>query len=115
MDKRKLNRVFKEIKTKTNMDYAVTNADEYGDCNTCVNSELAFEFGIDSRGIYTKHWLTGMNKGCSWKELDHVYIGHDITEEQGKIMIEVLEANGYAVEPREYDPSRAFLIKEASR
>lgn len=112
MDKRKLNRVFKEIKTKANLDYAVTNADEYGDCNTCVNSELAFEFGVESKGIYTKHWLKGMNKGCPWKELNMVYIGHDITEEQAKIMVEVLGANGYAVDPKEYNPSKAFCIKE---
>lgn len=113
MNKRKLNKVFEEIKTKAKMDYAVTNADEYGDCNSCVNSELAFEFGVDSKGIYTKHWLKGMNAGGPWRYLDDVYIGHDITEEQAKIMIEVLEANGYVVEPREYDSSRCFRIKEA--
>ncbi len=112
MDKRKLNRVFKEVKTKANLDYAVTNADEYGDCNTCVNSELAFEFGVDSRGIYTKHWLKGMNKGEAWKYLDKVYIGHDLTEEQGKILIDVFKANGYSIEPEVYDPRRAFNIKE---
>lgn len=112
MDKIKLNRVFKEIKTKAKMDYAVPTPDKYGDCNTCVNSELAFAFGIDSKGIYAKHWTTGMNAGGSWKKLNSVYIGHDITEEQAKIMVEVLEANGYVVEPKEYDPSKAFLICE---
>ena len=112
MDKRKLNRVFKEIKTKANLDYAVTNADEYGDCNTCVNSELAFEFGIDSKGIYAKHWLKGMNKGEAWKYLDSVYIGHDLTEVQGKILIDVFKDNGYHIEPEIYDPRRAFKIKE---
>lgn len=112
MDKRKLNRVFKEVKTKANLDYAITNADEYGDCNTCVNSELAFEFGMDSKGIYPKHWLKGMNKSCPWKELDSVYIGHDLTEEQGKILIDVFKANGYSIEPEEYNPARSFKIKE---
>ena len=112
MNKIKLNRVFKEIKTKANMDYAVPTPDKYGDCNTCVNYSLGEEFGIDSKGIYAKHWTTGMNKGCPWKDLDDVYIGHDITEEQARIMIEVLEANGYDVEPKEYDESKAFRIKE---
>lgn len=112
MNKIKLNRVFKEIKTKAKMDYAVTNADAYGDCNTCVSYELADQFGVDSKGIYTKHWLKGMNKGYPWKELDNVYVGHYITEEQAKIMVEVLEANGYEVEPKEYDSSKAFRIKE---
>lgn len=115
MNKRKLDKVFDEIKTKASMNYAVTNADEYGDCNTCVNSELVFEFGIDSKGIYAKHWVTGMNAGGSWKYLDEVYIGHDITEEQAKIMVEVLEANGYEVEPKEYNPSKAFCIKEITK
>ena len=113
MDKFKLNHVFKEIKKKAKMDYAIPTPDKYGDCNTCVNSELAFEFGEDSTGIYAKHWTTGMNKGCAWKYLNDVYIGHDITEEQAEIMVEVLEANGYAVEPRKYNPNKAFLIKEA--
>jgi hypothetical protein len=70
---------------------------------------------VDSKGIYAKHWITGMNAGGPWKHLKDVYIGHDITEEQAKIMIEVLEANGYIVEPREYDKSKAFLIKEATK
>ena len=112
MDKRKLNRVFKEVQTKAKLDYAVTNADEYGDCNTCVNSELAFEFGVDSKGIYAKHWLKGMNKGDAWKYLDDVYIGHDLTEEQSKILIDVFKANGYIIEPEEYNPNKAFKIKE---
>lgn len=115
MDKIKLNRVFKEIKTKAKMDYAITTPDKYGDCNTCVNAELADVFGIDSKGIYAKHWTTGMNAGGAWKYLDDVYVGHDITEEQAKVMVEVLEANGYAVEPREYNPCKAFLIKEATK
>ena len=114
MNKFKLNSVFKEIKKKAKMDYAVPTPDIYGDCNTCVNSELAFEFGVDSKGIYAKHWVTGMNAGGAWKYLDDVYIGHDITEEQAKIMIAVLEANGYIVEPKEYNPRKAFLIREAT-
>ena len=114
MDKIKLNRVFKEIKNKAKMDYAISTPDKYGDCNTCVNYELGEEFGVESTGIYAKHWVTGMNAGGPWKYLNNVYIGHDITEEQAKIMVEVLEANGYAVEPKEYNPRKAFLIKEAT-
>ena len=114
MDKIKLNRVFKAIKKEAKMDYAVTNADKYGDCNSCVNYGLCEEFGDESKGIYTKHWLKGMNKGYPWRELDGVYIAHDITEEQAKIMIDVLEANGYSVEPREYNESRCFCIKEVT-
>ena len=115
MNKIKLNRVFKEIKNKAKMDYAIPTPDKYGDCNTCVNYELADQFGIDSKGIYAKHWTTGMNAGGTWKALNSVYIAHDITEEQAKIMVEVLEENGYDVEPREYDESRCFCIKEVTK
>ncbi len=113
MNKRKLNKVFAEIKTKAKMDYAVPTPDEYGDCNTCVIHELADQFGIDSTGIYAKHWTTGMNAGGPWKNMEHVYIAHDITEEQAAIMVEVFKANGYIVFPGEYDPSKAYLITEA--
>lgn len=112
MNKRKLNKVFAEIKEKAKMDYAVTNTDEYGDCNTCVNSELAFAFGMESTGIYAKHWIRGMNAGGPWSHLEDVYIGHDITEEQAMVMIEVFKANGYDIQPTKYDPYKAFLIKE---
>lgn len=112
MNKRKLNKVFSEIKERANMDYAITNPDEYGDCNACVNSQLAFEFGVDSKGIYAKHWLKGTNAGGPWKYLNKVYIGHDITAEQAEIMIKVLKDNGYSVEPEKYDFTRSFLIKE---
>ena len=112
MNKRKLNQVFRKIKEECQFDYAVTDADQYGDCNTCVNHGLGIEFGFDSKGIWTKHWLKGMNKGCSWKELDGVHVGHDITEEQAKIMIRVLEANGYEVKPQHYDETKCFYIKE---
>lgn len=112
MNKRKLNKVFSEIKEKANMDYAITNPDKYGDCNTCVNSKLAFKFGMDSKGIYAKHWLKGTNAGGPWKYLNKVYIGHNITAEQAEIMIKVLKDNGYSVEPEKYDSTRSFLIKE---
>lgn len=112
MNKIKLNAVFKEIKKKANMDYAVTSADKYGDCNSCVNYGLGEAFGFESKGIWAKHWLKGMNKGCPWKELDDVYIGHDITDGQAKIMVNVLEENGYIVEPREYDTTVSFRIRE---
>lgn len=114
MNKRKLNKVFEIIKTETNMDYAVTNADEYGDCNSCVNCELADVFGVHSKGIYTKHWLTGMNKGKPWKELNEVYIGHDLTKEQADKMVAILINNGYNVSPMEYDATKSFLISEKS-
>ena len=112
MNKRKLNKAFEEVKVRASLDYAVTNADEYGDCNTCVNAGLVDEFGMDSKGIYAKHWLKGMNKGCAWKNLHSVYIGHDITKEQADILVKTFEECGYEVNPKEYDPYKCFNIKE---
>lgn len=114
MNKFKLNAVFKQVKEKAGLDYAVPTPDKYGDCNTCVNSELADVFGIDSKGIYAKHWVTGMNAGGPWKYLNEVYIGHDITAEQAQILIGVFKKNGYEISPETYDASKAFCIKECS-
>ena len=112
MDKRKLNEVFRVIKITANLDYAITNADDYGDCQTCVNSELCDVFGVESKGIWTKHWTKGMNAGGPWKDLDNVCIAHDITEDQSKTIVKVLEHYGYNVEPKEYDPRKCFVISE---
>lgn len=112
MNKRKLNTAFRIIKIAAGLDYAITNADDYGDCNTCVNSMLCEQFGVESKGVWTKHWTKGMNAGGPWKNLDDVYIGHDITEEQAKIIVRVLESYGYNVEPREYNPYKCFVISE---
>ncbi len=112
MNKRKLNKVFEQIKARANLDYAITNTDEYGDCSSCVWSEISDQFGIDSKGIYIKHWLKGMNAGDAYKYLDYLYIGHDLTEEQGKILIEIFQENGYEVEPKVYDERVSFKVKE---
>lgn len=115
MDKVKLNRVFKMIKNETGMDYAEPTPDKFGDCNTCVNSALADEFGMESTGIYAKHWTTGMNAGVPWKHLDDVYIGHDITPEQAKKMVEIFQREGYEITPLEYNPKKSFLVKEVAQ
>ena len=112
MDKRKLNKVFKELKEKALLDYAITNTDEYGDCMSCTNAALVDAFGMESKGIFVKHWLKGMNKGRAYKDLEYVYIAHDITEEQATTLVEVFENNGYEIEPRQYDPRKCFKIKE---
>lgn len=112
MNKRKLNRVFEEIRLGAGMIYAVTNTDDYGDCNSCVNAALADKFGITASGIYVKHWRKGMNAGRPWAELDSVYIAHDVLSEQYDVMVRIFEENGYAIEPREYDPVRCLKITE---
>lgn len=112
MNKRKLNTVFRIIQIAAKLDYAITNADAYGDCQSCVNYALGEEFGVESKGIWTKHWTKGMNAGGAWKDLDDVCIAHDITEDQAKIIVRVLESYGYNVEPKEYNPCECFVISE---
>lgn len=112
MDKRKLNKVFEKVRIQSGMDYAITNADDYGDCMTCVNDELCDVYGIESTGIWAKHWVTGMNKGMAWEDINSVHIAHDITELQANVMVKVLKDNGYKVEPEQYDRTKCFLITE---
>lgn len=115
MNKRKLNSVFRVIAIAADLDYALTNVDAYGDCQSCVNSALCDIFGVESKGIWTKHWTKGMNAGGPWKNIDDVCIAHDIKEEQAKIIVKVLEAYGYKVEPREYNPLKCFVISEVNK
>ena len=109
----KLKRAFKEFKEKGNLDYAITNADNYGDCQSCVNYSLCVEFGEDSKGIWTKNWFKGMNSYyTNWKDTENVYIAHDLTEEQGKLFIGIMTNNGYDIEPKEYNSYKCFKIEE---
>lgn len=108
MDKRKLTKYFKEFKEKTGIEYAITNTDDYGDCQSCVRSN----FGFGDRFIYLKHWLKGMNKGKPYKELNKVYVGHNLSEEQGDEFIRFFTEKGYKVEPKKYDESKSFSLEE---
>ncbi len=108
MNKRKLTNVFIKIKERAKLDYAITNTDAYGDCSSCVNGALADCYGEQSKGIFAKHW----NKECSYAELVELYIEHDLTPEQGKILIDSFIADGYEITPKEYDERKCFLISE---
>lgn len=112
MNKRKLNKVFELIKEKAKLDYAITNTDDYGDCPSCVNAELSSRFGLESKGIFAKHWTRGMNDSGPWKNIEGVYIAHDLTSEQGKIIIQTFKEEGYNITPEEYIPSKCFCISE---
>ena len=112
MNGQKLSRVFKKVKEVAGLDYAITRPDSYGDCMTCVNYRLCELFGEDSKGIFAKHWMRGINRGRAYKDVKKVYVAHDITEEQfGKIK-NVLEENGYVVEPSVYNSGECIGITE---
>lgn len=90
MNKRKLNKIFELIKMKAKLDYAVTNTD---DCDK--------NFRYESKGIYV-----------NLEDIDSIYISHDLTAEQADILIATFQENGYDIEPKEYNPTLAFKIRE---
>ena len=113
MDKKMLQETFREWKKISGARYAITNPDGLGDCPSCVNAALADKYGMDSKGIFAKHWTRGMNGDypIDDKRIDHVYIGHDIDEEMAKAFYEVFGKN-YNIVPAEYDPSYCFILYE---
>ena len=112
MNKELLKKVFREYKKAAGLDYAITRPDNLGDCMSCVNYALSEKYGEDSKGVWVKHWITGMNGyGEDVSALDSVYIAHDITEEQAKTFYEVL-GKYYNITPAEYNPSKSFNLYE---
>lgn len=109
MDKELLKRTMREYKKASGVKYAITNPDNLGDCQSCVNYALSQKYGEDSKGVWVKHWNSGMNKGEPIAKLDRLFIGHDITEEQGNILYEVFSKH-FVVSPKEYDESKCYQI-----
>ncbi len=110
MDKKLIQVVFRKIQEQVpGIDYAIINTDDYGDCNTCVNDALSRKFGIDSKGIYLKHWTRGMNREKPLEYQDSAWIAHDLTDEQGKMVLAILKEN-FAMENDSYDPAKSFVI-----
>ena len=109
LNEKEIKCLFDEIKKETGIDYAITDTDFYGDCMTCVNDELSEEYGIDSKGIYLKHWKTGMNAQIFKEDDEPVYIVHDLTNERGNAIYNIL-AKKYKLEADRYDESKCFVI-----
>lgn len=73
----KLKMVFRDIKKYFNLDFAYTNVDRLGDCNSCVCYTLGKKFGENGKGMYLKYWRHGINRSSSPLEtLNSVYINH---------------------------------------
>lgn len=105
-----IRKAFKEFLDVDGVNYAIVNTDEYGDCNTCVNARLVELYGVESKGIFLKHWFKGMNsEEVSFNELDEIYIAHDITEEQGNKLYDIL-SKYYHVEPKVYNPGKTYVL-----
>lgn len=111
MDKELIKKAFREFKKEAKADYSITAPDRYGDCQTCVNFELADVYGEKSTGIWLKHWRYGMNKGGSIKSLDKCYIAHDITPDQASTLVKVFKKY-FKIYPTEYDETKCFQIMD---
>ena len=110
MIKEKLRVLFDELKEICELDYAVVDTDMYGDCTTCVNYELIQQYGLNSKGIFLKHWEYGMNAEKPLEEIDWAFIAHDLTHEQGVKMFNYLNER-VTLENTSYNPRETFIIK----
>lgn len=101
MNGQKLAAIFRKWKKAANADYAITTADEYGDCSNCVICELTNRFGRYSKGIWIPHWKC---KDESFADLDCVHVMHDLidgqelTDEQIELFYEIFSEH-YVIKP----------------
>ena len=111
MDKKKMQQVFRTIKKQANLDFAITNPDRFGDCQSCVWGGLCEKYGDDCTGIWAKEWNYGMNGGRGIENLKSVYIAHALTDEQAKIVMDILKDN-YNIVNGEFDSGKCIVIEE---
>ena len=113
MNKEILKKVFAEVKKAAGLDFSITNPDRLGDCQSCVWCSIVEKYGMESRGIWVKHWNRGMNSGAGIDELSEVYIAHDLTDEQAEVVISILSRH-YTVTSGVFDHSQCITIAEGS-
>lgn len=109
----KLKKVFREAKKEFGFDFAYTNVDRFGDCNSCVCYSLGKKFGDNPTGIYLKYWRHGMNKGR--RDLDDpmmtsVYVNHSIDSEKGQSLVNFFRKY-YKVE-EDFNSEKSIKIEE---
>lgn len=109
MKRAEIEKLFEELKELAGLDYAITETDWYGDCQTCVMSEISMEYGTNVTGIWLKHWEEGMNAGGSIEEQDTIYIAHNLTDEQAEKIMEYLNENLY--QGFDYEPTKCITIE----
>lgn len=113
MDVNKLKKVFREAKKAFGFDFAYTYVDRLGDCNSCVGYALADKFGEDCKGIYLRHWRTGMNRAS--RDLDDpmlksVYVNHYVDPSVGPKLVEFFRQY-YKVE-EDFSPEKCIKLEE---
>lgn len=77
MDTRLLNKVFKKIKNQLKLDYAFN---EGFMCPTCTIKMIHETYGENAVGIYVR-WFGKDQEQPPIKQLDRVYINHDLGNE----------------------------------
>lgn len=111
MNYRKLRECFSEFKRTKGVDFSIYNSDRYGDSISCVWGVISDVHGEDSKGIWRKYWLKGMNKRKPIKELDHIYIAHRLDENLVKEFYRVF-SKYYEIGPEEWDDNECFILRE---
>ena len=109
----KLKKVFREVKKQFNLDFAYTNVDNLGDCNSCVCYALGQKFGDNGKGMYLKYWRRGMNRSARPLEaLDSIYINHcfDGNEKLGNEVVNYLRKY-YKIE-EDFNLAKSIKIEE---
>lgn len=109
----KLKKVFREVKKQFKLDFAYTNVDNLGDCNSCVCYTLGKKFGDNGRGMYLKFWRHGMNRSTRPLEsLNSIYINHcfDDDEKLGNDVVNYLRKY-YKVED-DFSLAKSIKIEE---
>lgn len=114
MERKRLNKLFAEVKEKAKLDFANVCASDYGDCSTCAWAQIDILYP-DGRGIFGKYWKYGGNRHLPLGKMDKLYVAHDITPEQAGIFIECCKANGYDVTPDKYYENTCFCISERKK
>ncbi len=106
-----LNKAFNEFSKVEGIKYAVIDTDELGETRSDIDDILICRYGKGSKGVYIKHWTKGMNRGSEIKDLELVYIGHELTEQQGQEFINIC-SKYFEVEPKMYTKSKCFKLSE---
>lgn len=112
MNVENIKKVFREIKKEANLTYARTSADSLGDCSSCVSAAIFNRYGKGATGIWLKYWKHGMNRSTKdLEDMRSVYISHNITEEQAKVVFKVL-SKYFNITNGGYDPYTCIEISE---
>lgn len=121
MDKKMLQKTFREYKKASGVRYSITNPTSLGDCSSCVGYALCKKYGEDSKGVWVKHWVSGMNgdypldfkKSDGTDMVNCVYVAHDLGDEQVDAFYKVVGENYNILPKREdFSPYKCFCLYE---